>query len=216
MACSDPSAASLGKCGVDCLDGPSTERGADAGTALDTGTAFDAATHPPGSLPQTRDAGELGAFERELAAVDEQMDYGYPEDPVLYELSRAAGHAGAALCICFEVETTVGFLAGCALDEGTNQLWPLPIDFAESMQCVGEQVGRAALEAYAKCATEVLQAQVQCYFERPASDQCIACVPDYEMCPESEAILGTAEVCSPFDGDPPPRTRRVKSEAAEP
>jgi hypothetical protein len=160
------------------------------------------------------DAGARSEFERKLVPVDEAMDYGYADDPVLYELSRAAGHAGVASCLCTEEDASTELLLGCALDEGRNQLWVLHLDYSVAMDCARAEVGTEALAAFAECVLDVLERQQACYLEQQGTDRCPTCVPDYEPCPSSRAIAAAYDACSPYDDErPPERTRRVKSEA---
>ncbi len=147
-----------------------------------------------------------------LAEVDSLIDYGYADDPLLNALSRAAGHAGVAQCVCFDLASEVEFLAGCALDEARTEFDALPIDYDSGMQCAIEVVGRETLVGYVECALELLAQQQLCYLTLQGSDNCGTCVQAFDSCPGSEAVIASDNVCAPNVDEPPPRTRRLSAE----
>ncbi len=220
-ACADRGASSTGRCSHDCFDdfatdpivettATQTDGGRHDASVVSSGDPTrDAAAQPLSSGDDPTDSGPLADLERLLAVVDAHMDYGYADDAVLHELSRTAGHAGAASCVCANGDARPEVLTGCALDEGANLLWSLPIDFAESMQCVFDGVERAAFDAYAACVIDLLEREVECYAEHRGFEECLACLQDLDVCPFSEEVSAAAEPCSPYLGDPPPRTRRI-------
>ncbi len=228
-ACANSTPSAVGKCLEDCqnhdapsqspsdtLDAAASDTTSTDAASTGTTTSNEATLQGPEAGSAVTDAGELSELEQELAAVDERMDYGYDDDPVLNELSRAAGHAGVAVCLCVLGDADTNFLAGCALDEAAVQFSQLPIDYADAMQCVLEQVGGAALTAYAACATELLKKQQSCYAERRGSGECVGCVQNFRSCPHSETIAATKETCSPFVAETPPRSRRILSPSEAP
>lgn len=212
-ACVGSKSPTLGVCTDGCSEESTLEQSSDTVVSVEAGSASAGGsnTDSPAASQEVADAGSASAFEQRLDSVDEHMDYGYEDDAVLHDLSRAAGRAGTAQCLCVTDEGSTDFLVGCALDEGTLELWPLPIDFADAMECVIAQSGRPQFDLYAFCALERLESKVACYAERQGSGDCVSCTQDFTTCPHSDNIAATHAVCSSV-GESSARTRRKLGE----